>query len=484
MTLTDLLVLLPALILSGWACVLLLLDLFIPAGKKLWTGLLALAGLMAAAVALLAWPNGGLTGFGGLLQADAFALTLGLIFLVSAALAMLLALTYLPRHGLERGEYYVLLLFSVSGMLLITQAGDLIVVFLALELLSIPLYVLAGFARPRLASEEAALKYFLLGAFATGFLVYGTALAYGATATTNLLKMVAAVKSGTAATGLLLAGGGFILAGLGFKVAVVPFQMWTPDVYEGAPSAVTAFMSVGAKVAGFAALLRVFVTAFPALAGQWASLAAILAALTMLLGNFAALVQTNLKRLLAYSSIAHAGYLMLGVVAAGASSGQRVDQAVSSVIFYLLAYAVTNLGAWAVVMAVERTEGQGLTLDDYAGLGKRRPALALAMAIFMFSLTGLPPTVGFVAKFYIFRAVLDSGYLWLALVGVFTSLVSAAYYLRVIVVMYMREGEAEAISQPALNIAVGATALATVLFGVLPAPLLALASQSLLTLAR
>jgi NADH-quinone oxidoreductase subunit N len=328
------------------------------------------------------------------------------------------------------------------------------------------------------------MKYFLLGAFSTGSLVYGIALTYGATGTTNLSAILAAAQSGTATTGLLLAGAALILVGLGFKVAAVPFHMWTPDVYEGAPSVVTAFMSVGAKAGGFAALLRVFVIAFPNLAPQWAGIAALIAALTMTLGNFAAIAQSNIKRMLAYSSIAHAGYILMGLVAASSSKAGLTDFSVGAALFYLLAYALTNLGTWAIVIAVERAEGEGLALDDYAGLGARRPGLALAMALFMLSLTGLPPTVGFVGKFYVFRAAIDAGYLWLALVGVLTSLVSAYYYLRIVIIMYMREGEGRAIANTALNFTVGLTALATFVFGLLPGPLMELATRSMLSIVR
>ncbi len=488
MTNTDLISILPLLILSGYACLLLLADLFIPAGRKQWTGWLALVGLLAAGAGMLPWPrSGSLTGFGGMIVVDGFALFLNVIFILSGVLAILLALNYLPRTGIERGEFYVLLLFTLTGMMLMGQAGDLIVVFLALELLSIPLYILSGFARPRPSSEESAMKYFLLGAFASGFLVYGIALTYGATGATNLSAILAAAQSGTAATGLLLAGAALILVGLGFKVAAVPFHMWTPDVYDGAPSVVTAFMSVGAKAGGFAALLRVFVIAFPNLAPQWAGIAALIAALTMALGNFAAIAQSNIKRMLAYSSIAHAGYILMALVAASSSKAGLTDFSVGAALFYLLAYALTNLGTWAIVIAVERAEGDssaGLALDDYAGLGWRRPGLALAMALFMLSLTGLPPTVGFVAKFYVFRAAIDAGYLWLALVGVLTSLVSAYYYLRIVIIMYMREGEGRALANPALNFAVGLTALATFVFGLLPGPLMELATRSLMALAR
>jgi NADH-quinone oxidoreductase subunit N len=260
--------------------------------------------------------------------------------------------------------------------------------------------------------------------------------------------------------------------------------MWTPDVYDGAPSVVTAFMSIGAKAGGFAALLRVFVTAFPALAPQWALVAAVMSALTMLVGNFAAIVQSNIKRMLAYSSIAHAGYILMGLVAASATTMAAQDTAIGASLVYLLAYAVTNLGAWAVVIAVEKAEGAGLNLSDYAGLGKRRPGLALAMAVFMFSLTGVPPTIGFIGKAYIFGATLEAGYTWLALVGVVTSLVSAFYYLRVIVVMYMQDGQPVTVSRRALNFTVGLTALATVIFGLLPYPLLAIATNAIQNMAR
>lgn len=475
---TDFIVLLPLLILTGYACVLMLLDLVIQ--RKQWTGWLALVGFGAAALGMLPWQIGEtLTGFGGMVKADGFAVFLNVIFLVTGALTVLLALGYLPRTGLERGEFYVLLMFTVGGMMLMAQAADLVIVFLALEMLSIPLYILSGFARPRLSSEESAMKYFLLGAFASGFLVYGIALVYGATQSTNLAAVLTAIQGLTGVQNpILLAGAALILVGLGFKVAAVPFHMWTPDVYEGAPSVVTAFMSVGAKAAGFAALLRVFVDAMGDLRAQWATLAAILAALTMILGNFAAIAQSNIKRMLAYSSIAHAGYILMALAAAGTAGVS--DSAVGAALFYLLAYALTNLGTWAIVMAVERAEGEGLKLDDYAGLGARRPGMALAMALFMLSLTGLPPTVGFIGKFYVFQATLDAGYVWLALVGVLTSLISAYYYLRVVIVMYMREGEGRAVANVALNFTVAVTAIATFVFGLMPGPVLAWAAQALL----
>jgi NADH-quinone oxidoreductase subunit N len=381
--------------------------------------------------------------------------------------------------GIERGEYYTFLLFSVIGMMLMAQAADLIVVFLALELLSIPLYVLAAFARPKVESEEAGLKYFLLGAFSTGFVVYGIALVFGATGTTSIMGVFAAASNGT--SGLLLTiGAALLLVGFGFKVAAVPFHMWTPDVYQGAPSAVTAFMSSGAKIAGFAALLRVFATAFPAIATDMTAILWALAALTMILGNVIAIAQTNIKRLLAYSSIAQAGYILMAFVPYGNPDVAPVS--IAAGLFYLVSYALTNFGAWGVVIALEKSEGRGLEISDYAGLAKKHPALAAAMTVFMLSLIGLPPTLGLVGKIYLFRAVIDGGFYGLAIIGVLTSLVSAYYYLRVVVTMYMKDGEPETERESFLDLTTGATALLTVALSLVPQLLFAWASSAVLKL--
>jgi len=367
-------------------------------------------------------------------------------------------------------------------MMLMAQASNLIIVFLALELLSIPLYILSGLARPNLDSEESAMKYFLLGAFASGFLVYGIALTYGATRTTDLATIwsVLSQNGGLAHDPLLLAGAALILVGLGFKVAAVPFHMWTPDVYEGAPTIVTAFMSVGAKVGGFAALLRVFLTAFPALSAEWSMAIAILSAFTMILGNVAAIAQSSVKRMLAYSSIAHAGYILMAVVAGG--QGTLANDGASAAVFYLLAYAIMNLGAWAVVIAVEKHNGQVTTIDDFAGLGTTRTGLAVSMALFMLSFTGLPPSIGFIGKFYVFRAAIDAGFMWLAVIGVITSLISAFYYLRIVMVMWMKPGEGIATTSLSLNLVVGFAALATFILGLAPNSLIAAAERALLVL--
>jgi NADH-quinone oxidoreductase subunit N len=480
MTISDLYIILPTILLVAWACVLLLVDLFIPKRRKGWTALLAAVGLAGAMGITLTQAGASTTGFNGMVTLDGFSSFLNSLFLGSGLLGIAIAYGYLKRMGIERGEYYVLMLFSISGMLLMAQASDLIVVFLALELLSIPLYVLAAFARPRIDSEEAGIKYFLLGAFATGFVVYGITLIYGATGATSLAGILGAIAAGTFTRYLLLIGAGLLLVGFGFKVAAVPFHMWTPDVYQGAPTSVTGFMAVGAKAAGFAALLRIFVTVFPSLSADLVPVLWGLAALTMFAGNILAISQTNIKRMLAYSSIAHAGYILMAFVAFG--NPRIAGDAVSSALFYLVTYAITSFGAWSVVIALEKPDGRGLDIEDFAGLGRRKPALAVAMTIFMLSLTGMPPTLGLIGKFYLFRTVIEGGFIGLAVIGVLTSLISAYYYLRVVVVMWMREGEPQVESEPWLDLTTAATAIATVVLSFLPAALFALASGAVLKL--
>jgi NADH-quinone oxidoreductase subunit N len=485
MSSNDLFVLLPLVVLIGWAILLLLAGLWISEKRKGFVALLAAIGLVAALVlTLLQVGRPPQVAFNSMIVRDGFTIFLNVIFLVSALAGVALAYDYLKRMGIERGEYYSLLLFSTAGMMLMSSAYDLIIVFLALELLSIPLYVLAGFARPRPESEEAALKYFLLGAFATGFVLYGVALIFAATAHTDLSGIISLVTLATQRVTsaaplnhvLFLAGGAFFLVGFGFKIAAVPFHMWAPDVYQGAPSPVTGFMSVGAKVAGFAALLRVFILVFPSLTADLAPVLWGLAALTMIAGNILALAQKNIKRLLAYSSIANAGYLLMALVPYG--NQQLAGQSVSAMLFFLAAYALTSLGAWAVVIALEQAEAQGLQVDEYAGLGRKSPWLALAMAVFMFSFTGVPPTLGFWGKFLLFKAVVDGGFTWLALIGLLTSLFSAYYYLRVVVVMYMRPGEPVVRHELWLGILAGTTAVLVVALALYPAPLLALAASA------
>jgi len=478
MTQSDLYTILPLITLVVWACALLLVDLFIPKGRKGWTALLAAVGLALSMGLTLAQAGREASGFSGMVTLDGFSTFLSVLFLGSGLLGVAVAYGYLKRMGLERGEFYALLLFSISGMLLMAQAADLIVIFLALELLSIPLYVLAAFARPRADSEESGLKYFLLGAFATGFVVYGITLVFGATGATALAGIAAAVAAGTFTKYLLLIGAALILVGFSFKVAAVPFHMWTPDVYQGAPTPVTAFMSVSAKAAGFAALLRIFFLAFPSLGADLTPVLWTLAALTMFVGNIIAIAQTNIKRMLAYSSIAHAGYILMALVAYS-RPGASAD-AVASALFYLAAYALTSFGAWAAVIALEKPDGKGLEISDFAGLGRKRPLLAAAMTIFMLSFIGMPPTLGLVGKFFLFRTALEGGFVGLAVIGVLTSLISAYYYLRIVVMMYMREGDPETAREPWLDLTWGAAALAVVMLSFLPMVLFAWASGAVL----
>jgi NADH-quinone oxidoreductase subunit N len=470
---------LPLTLLTAWACVLLLLDLLVPKDRKGITALLAALGLAVALGFTLSQIGSESAGFNGMVALDGFSTFVNALLLVSGLLGIALAYGYVRRMGIERGEYYTLLLFSVIGMMLMAQAADLIIVFLALELLSIPLYVLAAFARPKVESEEAGMKYFLLGAFSTGFVVYGIVLIFGATGSTSLAAIVASA-SGSASGLLLTIGAALLLIGFGFKVAAVPFHMWTPDVYQGAPTAVTAFMSSGAKIAGFAALLRVFATAFPSIAADMTGIFWLLSALTMIVGNLVAISQSDIKRMLAYSSIAHAGYILMAFVPYG--NPEVRDVSIAAGLFYLVSYAITNFGAWGVVIALEKKEGRGLAIEDYNGLAQRHPALAAAMTIFVLSLIGFPPTIGMVGKFYLFRAVIDGGFTGLAIIGVLTSLVSAYYYLRVVVNMYMREGDPATERETWLGLTTGATAILTVVISLAPQFLFTWASEAVLKL--
>ena len=462
----DYLAIMPVLIVVTGGLILIIIDLFATDERSTkWAPWFSFGTLAVALAQTVTMWNGNLTSFavaGGppMIVADNFATFLNATFLLTGLLSILISLNYLRDTGLDRSEFYMLMLFSISGMMLMGMANDLILIFLALEVLSIPLYIMSGFAWPRAESEESAMKYFLLGAFSSGILVFGIALTYGATQSTSLPEVLAGMSS---AGGIGLAGAAFLLVGFAFKVAAVPFHMWTPDVYEGAPTAVTAFMSVGAKVGGFAAMIRIFVTALPDIGDTWVGAAAVISALTLILGNVVAIAQSNIKRLLAYSSIAHAGYIMIAV-AAGVGS----DNGVSSALFYMFAYLFTNIGAFAVVIVLERKQGEGNHLDDFKGLAQRSPMLALAMAYFMLSLTGIPPTGGFSGKFYVFRAALEADLVWLAVVGVITSVISGYYYLRVVYLMYMYEGSGEVRSNPAINWAVGLSVLATIILGFAP----------------
>jgi NADH-quinone oxidoreductase subunit N len=473
----DFYTILPYIILTVWACLLLVIDLFIPRDRKSITAFLAALGLAVAlgfALAQIGFPAS--TGFNSMVALDSFSTFANVLLLASGLFGVALAYGYIKRMGMERGEYYILLLFSVTGMMLMAQANDLIIVFLALELLSIPLYVLSALAR-KLQSEEAGIKYFLLGAFSSGFVVYGIALIYGAMGTTSLNGIFYAASSGDFSL-LLTIGAALVLVGFAFKVAAVPFHMWTPDVYHGAPTSITAFMAAGAKIAGFVSLFRVFTVAFPALAPDMTAILWALSALTMIVGNLLAISQGNIKRMLAYSAIAHAGYILMAFVPYG--NKEVASTAIAAGLFYLVAYSLANFGSWGVVIALEKNEGKGLQISDFSGLARKYPALAAAMTVFMLSFIGFPPTLGLVGKFYLFRSAIEGGFTGLAIIGVVTSLVSAYYYLRVVVNMYMKDGEPSIEREFWLGSTTMITAVVTVVVSLVPQFLFLLASTAVI----
>jgi NADH-quinone oxidoreductase subunit N len=471
--------LLPMLILTGTALLALVADLWMEGPDREGLGWIGLVGLLVTAITAMTLWNTHVSTLSDTLVVDRYGLFFTLLFCVVSGLTLLMSMSYLETTEIKTGDYYCLILFSTLGMVLMATATDLIVIFLGLEVMSIAAYALAGIARSELRSNEAALKYFLLGAFASAFLLFGIALLYGATGTTTLPQIAARLtKMGDEQRLLATAGMGLLIVGFGFKVAAVPFHVWAPDVYEGSPTSVTALMAVGIKAAAFAAFARVFMHTLVIFQGDWTGVLWVLAVLTMTVGNVTALLQRNIKRMLAYSSIAHAGYLLVGMVAGGEAGG-------SAVLFYLIAYAFMTLGAFAVVIALGRRGQPNENLDDYAGVGFRSPFLGAAMAVFMLSLSGIPPLAGFVGKFYIFSAAVKAGYTGLAIIGVLNSVVSVYYYVGVLVRMYMTEGATEVTapsSRPYLFVTLLLTVTGTVLLGLFPSTLFEVARQSFLAL--
>ena len=492
-TLADFTAIAPQVILVVTALFVLLLHAFIPRLSSRWLANLTLLGLAGAGLAVAQlWPGiDAEPALQGMVSPDLFNAYFSVVFLIGAALSVMLGVQYTDREKIGQGEYYALMLFAVTGMMILSISVNLITIFIGIEVLSIALYVLAGYQRERLASQEAALKYFLLGAYASAFLVYGIALTYGATGTLAISEIVESIAQ-LAEPGknfLLLAGVALMLVGFAFKIAAVPFHIWAPDVYEGAPTPVTAFMSVGVKAAAFAALLRVFIGCFESqfpgqdLTRMISAVLASVAALTMLLGNVVAVIQPNFKRMIAYSSIAHAGYMLLGVVASVRSSD--MDGA-AAVLFYSLVYTFANLGAFGVLLAFQRRGEEIVEIKDLAGLAYRYPALGVLMTLFMLSLAGFPLTGGFIGKFYLFRALLDPqvyGLTWLAIVAVLTSVVSFYYYLGVVRTMYMErpedpEDQPESRRDLYLNLSLGVAAAGTLILGLVPASFLQAATRA------
>ena len=469
--------LLPLLTIVAASLLIMILEAFFKKENRSYLAYLSLLFLVAAAAECVKFWDKGYSYFDGNLSLNNLSLFFSIILIVATFLVVLISMKYLTLQNANYGEYYALLLFALSGMIIMVSSSDLIVIFLGLEVLSLSSYALAGLRRQDEKSNEAAVKYFLLGSFASAFLIFGIALLYGATQTTEIPSIIQGLQSGASAGTLGLVGLGFIVVGFGFKIAVVPFHMWTPDVYQGAPTPITAFFSVGPKAVGFAVLLRIFIPYFQdALESEliFGSLW-IIAAVTMIAGNLIALRQTNVKRILAYSSIAHAGYLMVAILA----------QDTQSLVFYLTAYLFMNIGAFAAVIALGKKDHEYLELEDYKGIGFRYPWIGATFAVFLISLAGFPPTGGFLAKFYVFSAAVRQGLVSLVIIGVLASLVSVFYYLRIIIYMYMKEASYEVdidIDNPAIFLALFLCLYGVLQLGIFPGNILMLIRQAVASL--
>lgn len=487
MTTINLSAVYPEIILCVFAFIILLMQSFNSTRFKDCYGYVSLVGVLAGVAVVLSEPSSFDLraveySFNGMWVVDNYARFFKLIFLLGTGLTILISIKYLANEAMQHGEYFVLILFATVGMMIMASGAELITIFLGLELMSVALYVLTGYTRTRMTSNEAALKYFLLGSFATGFLLYGIALIYGTTGTSDIRAIAKLVGAAGFQSPVLVMGMALLVIGFGFKTALVPFHMWTPDVYEGAPAPITAFMSAGPKAAAFAAFVRVFMEALPSLHGEWTPVIWIIAAMTMSVGNVIALVQDNIKRMLAYSSIAHAGYVLVAFLSAG-------ELGITSILYYMLAYTFMNIGAFAIITVLGGKGEERVHIQDYKGLGYKHPLAAIAMSLFLFSLAGIPPTGGFMGKFYIFSAAVKEGYIGLTIIGVLNSVVSVYYYLRVTVAMYMegpsttKESEAPAlVFSPALVLAISISIYGVLSLGLFPSSYVTIVKQSFLAL--
>lgn len=471
-------------VLAVAAMAILLLGALLDGRAKAWLAYPALGALVIAGL-LLARFNVGEAhfGFSSMFVQDGFAVAFKMLFILVGMLTVLVSLDFLRARDISSGEFHALLLLSTVGMMLLASAHDFMMLFVGLELTSLSTYILVGLLKKDLWSNEAAIKYFLLSIFASAILLFGISIVYAAVGTTNFGQVQERMGEAAArAPGAAVVAAVFIVAGFGFKVTAVPFHMYAPDVYQGAPTPVTIFLAVGPKAAAFAALARVLSAVGTSMAADWLPLIGALAVLTMTVGNIAAVLQSNVKRMLAYSSVAHSGYVLIGVAAMAGAGGtaKGAPGIVASVIFYLFAYTIMNVGAFSLLMCMRRGDGFGEELADFSGLGRRRPAVAAAMVLFLLSLAGIPPTIGFLGKLYIFAAAMRAGLYWLALAGVVNVVISLFYYARIIVHMYMREQEVEVtdVKSVPLGLAIGITAAATVVLGIFPQAVLSAIERS------
>ncbi|MBX3295314.1 MAG: NADH-quinone oxidoreductase subunit N [Acidobacteria bacterium] len=472
----NLAIILPEIIIAITGVVVMLYDCFFPKNRGI-TGTMSLIGIAAAAISIaLIWPGGSVpaSAWGGMIVHDSLRLSFSVVFLLVAALTILVSTVWIEREDVPGGEYHALLLFATFGMLLMSSGNDLVVIFLGLETLSIATYVMAGLRKSDLKSNESAMKYFILGSLASAFLLYGMALVYGATGTMNITEIAAKVSDPNFPA-LLLVGAAMLVVGFGFKVAAAPFHVWTPDVYEGAPSPITGFMAAGPKAAAFASFLRIFVIGFPVVGGleaagylnySWTTALAVMAIATMTVGNVAAIMQNNVKRMLAYSSIAHAGYALVGFVGAGVAASQsNRDAAIAAVAFYMLSYAVANIGSFAIITLLGQKNDRRTEFEDFNGIGFKSPVLSFTLSLFMLSLLGLPLTAGFIGKVLVFRPALEANNPLLTVMvvaAVINTAISAYYYLRMIVVMFFKERATDWV-EPRIPSALAAVILVTVI---------------------
>lgn len=488
--LADLVVILPEIFIVGMACLLLVLDPITPPSKKDFLAWMSLGVVVVCSVITLSGFGGRVMAFSDLVVVDSYAVFWKMLLYLVSALTILLSMSYLKEEKIHLAEYYAFVLLSLTGMMVMVSGADLLTIYLGIELMSITLYIMAGFKRFEARSIESSAKYFVLGAFSSGILLYGISILFGVTGSTRLAEIATVVNGRGLDDPLVVIALMLLIVGFGFKIAAVPFHMWTPDVYQGAPTSVTAFMAVASKAASFAAFLRVLMEGFGGIKPNWNLLILAICLITMVLGNLVAIVQTNVKRMLAYSSIAHAGYALIGVVVAGWSGTEAgvSAQGISSLMLYLAIYSFMTMGAFAMVAILRNGGLEGDELNDFTGLAKRHKGGAFLMLVFMVSLAGIPPTAGFIGKFYLFMAAVNAGLAWLAIVGLVFAAISAFYYLRIVMVMYMREPSSEQelhtrlILSPQISVVLACAVAGVVLLGLYPGPLVSVADLSTLSL--